>query len=69
MIEISQGFGIGTWRAVRDSTSARITCPNCGFDAELDHEIAEDRTVNPSVECPANCGFHEHIRLMGWKVK
>lgn len=33
----------------------------------LDHKIADDGTVNPSVQCWADsCGFHEHVRLVGW---
>jgi hypothetical protein len=67
MIDIRQGSGKGTYRKVRNGTSARLTCPNCGLDAELDHQIAKDGTVTPSVECPSDgCGFHEHVRLLGW---
>jgi uncharacterized Zn finger protein len=67
MIEIPKGSGRGTWRSVRAGSSVRLTCPACGFDAELDHEIARDGTVTPSVECPNSCGFHEHIKLKDWR--
>ncbi len=34
------------------------------------HTIAPDGTVSPSVVCPAkDCGFHEFIKLEGWKGK
>lgn len=33
-----------------------------------DHEILEDGTVNPSVECPEpGCGFHEIVKLEQWQ--
>lgn len=72
MIPIPRGHGLGTWRPVRGGTSARLTCPQCGLDAELDHEIAADGTVSRSVECPGviasggNCTWHVHVRLEGW---
>ncbi len=34
------------------------------------HTIAPDGTVSPSVVCPVkDCGFHEFIKLEGWKGK
>lgn len=32
------------------------------------HRIADDGTMNPSYVCPVDgCGFHEWVRLVGWK--
>ena len=59
----------GTWTKVilDDKVTAKIACPNCGYKAFLDHDIAEDGTVNPSVVCPFNgCSFHQWIILEGW---
>lgn len=58
----------GTWQLVKtkNEPSASFVCPDCGFFGSLlDHQIAEDGTVSPSVDCP-DCSFHEHIRLEGW---
>lgn len=44
-----------------------IRCPNCGKTGILDHDVDDDGTVQPSVECPTKgCDFHEHVRLLGW---
>lgn len=43
-----------------------FTCPN-GHLGKLDHEIADDGTVSPSVACPVEgCGFHELVKLEDW---
>ena len=63
----------GTWRfwdsGPRGKTAAFV-CPICGTLAMLiDHEIAPDGTVTPSVVCPTEgCDFHEFVRLEGWEV-
>ena len=50
--------------------TARVTCPECKHEAILDHEIAADGTVTPSLDCPTDgCGFHEHVVLAGWQRK
>ena len=47
--------------------SAWVACPN-GHLADLDHTIAADGTVSPSVVCPeGGCGWHEHVQLEGWQ--
>jgi hypothetical protein len=34
------------------------------------HEIANDGTVTPSVECPIHgCGFHEYVQLADWATR
>jgi len=48
--------------------SAGFKCPTCGVKAYLtDHEVDASGKVTPSVECPLECGFHEHVVLEGWK--
>jgi hypothetical protein len=41
-----------------------VRCPN-GHIGVLDHEIADDGTVTPSVQCP-RCSWHESVKLDGW---
>ncbi|MCP6719720.1 MAG: hypothetical protein KJI72_00120 [Patescibacteria group bacterium] len=76
MIEIPKGKWDekGTYRQVflidqGNRPSVNLCCPSCGGTAGLhDHEIADDGTVNPSVQCPyEGCKFHEYIRLKDWK--
>lgn len=58
------------WRPLRDGArwSATLTCGLCGRPATLvDHEIADDGTVSPSVECPHDgCRWHVFVKLNGW---
>lgn len=59
----------GTWLAILIDgvRSARVTCLDCGKSYALDHEIAADGTVTPSVACPTDgCKWHVHIVLDGW---
>lgn len=51
--------------------SASFVCSNGHYGTLLDHTIAEDGEVSPSVECTGvlngqKCDFHEHIKLIGW---
>jgi hypothetical protein len=47
--------------------TALVACPQCGREAMLDHEIAADGTVSPSVQCPfPGCSFHDQVQLLGW---
>ncbi len=53
--------------------SATFECPKCGqLGSLLGHTIAADGTVSPSVvhSYPVDgveaCGFHDHVRLLGW---
>jgi hypothetical protein len=44
-----------------------MACPKCCLIAMLDHDVAPDGTVTPSVECAKEgCSFHENVRLLGW---
>ena len=46
--------------------SAVVACPT-GHTAMLDHGIAADGTVTPSLVCPAElCDWHVMARLEGW---
>lgn len=59
----------GTWKPVYVDMkrTAKLACPGCGNAAVLDHEIAPDGTVTPSVECPFEpCTFHDDVKLLGW---
>jgi hypothetical protein len=60
----------GEWRLLkaRGKLSAMVRCPKCGLEASLlDHEIAADGTVTPSMQCPKDgCDFHETVLLEGW---
>lgn len=61
----------GSWFPVTKSSgrrSAIIVCPGCGRAQSLDHEIAVDGTVTPSLQCAFDsCAFHEWVRLDGWE--
>ena len=58
----------GTWRGTfPDAKSVRVSCPGCGSAGYLNHDVAADGTVTPSLVCPHSvCGFHEYVRLVGW---
>lgn len=44
-----------------------ICCPGCGQVGGLDHHIAADGTISPSLVCPFEpCTFHEYGKLEGW---
>lgn len=52
----------------REQIGATFECPKCGETGSLmNHAIAADGTVSPSVICSYNCGFHDHIKLLGWQ--
>lgn len=42
-----------------------VTCPECGVEASLDHDVAPDGKVSPSLDCQA-CDFHDFAILEGW---
>lgn len=41
-------------------------CPDCGLNAQLDHDVADDGTVTPSLDCP-ECEFHAFVKLKDWE--
>lgn len=45
-----------------------VECPGCHTVAPLNHDVADDGTVSPSLDCPFDdCSFHDHVKLEGWK--
>lgn len=62
----------GTWKGLITNAGrkASFTCPVCGtLGSLLDHSIAQDGTVSPSVVCVhEGCNFHEYIQLEGWEA-
>ena len=47
--------------------SVRIVCPTCGGISRLDHDIADNGCVTPSVVCAnEGCSFHRWICLVDW---
>jgi hypothetical protein len=60
----------GQWCHQFDDRSVLVRCPGCGQIATLDHDVADDGTVTPSLVCPVEgCNFHEFVRLDGWVTK
>lgn len=59
------------WRPtieVGGKRSASIICPLCTQRSYLDHDIAADGTVTPSIVCPAEgCTFHVMGKLLDWE--
>lgn len=58
-----------TWLPLKDKArlSASFICPNGHDGTLLDHTIAPDGAVSPSVVCPQEgCTFHDSVRLEGW---
>lgn len=45
-----------------------VKCPGCGIEAKLDHDVADDGKVSPSLDCPS-CDFHTYVVLEGWPGK
>lgn len=54
------------WAGSRGAFGVLLTCPGCGYEAFLDHDVAPDGSVSPSVVCPMDCGFHDFVRLEDW---
>lgn len=64
-----------SWKPTRlpnGSAGAIFKCPNGHIGTLVDHEpdshsIDAEGVVSPSVVCPEDgCGFHDHVRLVGW---
>lgn len=63
-----------SWKGLKPASThkrtraATVTCPDGHTFTLLDHTIADDGTVSPSVVCPyMGCIFHEFAKLEGWK--
>ena len=62
----------GRWHASKPAgkpTSALMSCPECGKVCSLSgHTINPDGTVEPSLMCPYDgCGYHDFVKLEGWR--
>lgn len=61
-----------TWAPIPlhpEGRTASILCPTCGKEFDLfEYEIGEDGSVLLPVLCPFSCGFHEILKLDGWKA-
>lgn len=60
-----------TWFMLDDTDTgeeeAFMSCSNGHVASFDDHDISEDGTVTPSVQCPVEgCDFHKYVRLQGW---
>lgn len=66
-VEVDQAARVGPGEWLRFAGSAIVGCPNCGATALLDHDIDAEGVVEPSLECPQACGFHELAQLDGWR--
>lgn len=63
-VPIPRGSGKGEWWEWHGQTWIR--CPGCGAAGALSHSISNEGLVQPSVECPQTCGFHEFVKLLDW---
>lgn len=51
-------------------TQPIIACGNGHRAGIPDHEVAENGTVTPSLQCPEDgCDWHETVRLEGWPAR
>ena len=74
MLEVIEAVGEhrlakpGWWRLmVGGRWAVWLVCSAGHAGSLMDHDIASDGTVSPSVQCPVvGCGFHETIRLVDW---
>lgn len=56
----------GTWWLAGDEYVG-VACPTCKAWATLDHDVAADGTVTPSLICPYQpCTFHDMVKLEDW---
>lgn len=58
--------GPGEWGTL--GRRAIVGCPDCGMTAMLDHEVSASGVVTPSLQCPAQCGFHAMVVLDSWEA-
>lgn len=62
----NDGPAPGMWSKFGESVLVR--CPLCQTVAALDHDVASDGAVSPSLVCPNDsaCSWHVVARLVGW---
>lgn len=79
MIDIPQALTEDFWtdepgpiwrRSTRDGKlTANVKCGNGHIASLVDHTIAADGTVTPSLDCATEgCSWHVHARLVGWPL-
>ena len=56
----------GTW-TIFAGKYVKVSCPECGAFGSLDHTVADDGTLSPSLVCPDECGFHVFARLVDYQ--
>lgn len=56
----------GTWKPWMNG-KIFLACPKCGQIGLLDHEVASDGMITPSVQCPKDGCFHDNVKLVGWE--
>lgn len=66
-VEAELGARVGPGEWARFAGRAVVGCPGCGASAPIDHGISAEGVVEPSLECPQACGFHEMAELDGWR--
>ena len=54
---------VSKWR--RFGLLVLVTCPGCGLEVGLDHDVEDDGRVTPSLNC-TECAFREFVTLGGW---
>lgn len=67
-VRIPQGRGRGTWREW--AGKIWVTCPDCCQNYALDHDVAADGSVTPSLDCPTTtCAWHVYAVLEGFSER
>lgn len=65
--ETWESFEPGSWFRTRGEVMVFVSCGYCGERASLaDHTIDAEGRVEPSLVCPAGCGWHHYVQLDGW---
>lgn len=63
------GEAAPSWHRRGHTSLVYVRCPNGHGPFGLDHDVAKDGKVTPSLVCPIDgCGFHEFGRLEGWSA-
>lgn len=68
VLQHSSSGGPGTWRVGIGGQSVYVVCPECKMSYAIDHDIADNGELSPSLMCPTKgCGWHVTARLRGWR--
>lgn len=58
----------GRWKLLKGdqgTSKVMVSCPGCGTAHVLDHDVAADGMVSPSLQC-TECSWHANARLHRW---